>query len=73
MDFFDMLNYVSNFVPGVKWFLGIPFNQTQPFRLDVVKYGEQVLGDKLLGFQAANGMCFVIHLKEFANIRTIRA
>lgn len=31
---------------------GIPFNDTQNFRLDIAEVGEAVLGDYLLGLQA---------------------
>lgn len=34
--------------------LGIPFNQTKPFRLDIVEHIVPVLGDHLLGLQAGN-------------------
>lgn len=34
--------------------LGIPFNDTTDFRLQIAEHGEAILGDKLLGFQAAN-------------------
>ena len=33
---------------------GIPFNDTTNWRLDVVKYSQAILGDRLLGFQAGN-------------------
>jgi hypothetical protein len=33
---------------------GIPFNDTNDLHLDIVEYGEQLLGDSLLGFQAGN-------------------
>lgn len=33
---------------------GIPFNDTTNWRLDVVKYGQAILGDRLLGIQAGN-------------------
>ncbi|KIM56993.1 glycoside hydrolase family 79 protein [Scleroderma citrinum Foug A] len=39
---------------NVRWYLGIPFNDTQNFRLDIAEVGEAVLGDYLLGLQAGN-------------------
>ncbi|KIY53575.1 glycoside hydrolase family 79 protein [Fistulina hepatica ATCC 64428] len=51
-DFFYMLANVSSLV-DVKWFLGIPFNDTD-WRLAIAEYGEVILGDHLVGFQAGN-------------------
>jgi len=31
--------------------LGIPFNETDHFRLDIAQYGESILGDNLIGLQ----------------------
>lgn len=33
---------------------GVPFNDTTNWRLDIVERGQQILGDRLLGFQAGN-------------------
>jgi len=33
---------------------GIPFNDTTNWRLDVIKKGQEILGNRLLGFQAGN-------------------
>ena len=33
---------------------GVPFNDTTNWRLDVVERGQQILGDRILGFQAGN-------------------
>lgn len=33
---------------------GIPFNDTSDFRFQIAEQGEAILGDNLLGFQAAN-------------------
>lgn len=33
---------------------GIPFNDTSDFRLEILEYGQSILGDNLLGFQAGN-------------------
>ena len=35
-------------------YIGIPFNATNPFRLDIVEAGQAILGDYLLGLQAGN-------------------
>ena len=35
-------------------FKGIPWNDTTNWRMDVVKAGQEILGDRILGFQAAN-------------------
>ncbi|KAJ7634683.1 glycoside hydrolase family 79 protein [Roridomyces roridus] len=57
MDLFYLLGNVSALV-DVKWYLGkflsVPFNDTSDFRLQIVEYGEAVLGDHLLGIQVAN-------------------
>ncbi len=34
--------------------VGIPFNDTSNWRLAIAEYGESILGDNLLGLQAAN-------------------
>ena len=48
-----MLGNVSSLV-NVKWFLGIPFNDTQNLRLAIAEQGEQILGDNLIGLQVGN-------------------
>ncbi|KAJ7092343.1 glycoside hydrolase family 79 protein [Mycena belliarum] len=53
IDYFYLLSNISSLV-NVKWYLGIPFNETAPFRLDIVHHGEAILGENLLGLQAAN-------------------
>ncbi|KIY53577.1 glycoside hydrolase family 79 protein [Fistulina hepatica ATCC 64428] len=57
-DFFYMLANVSSLV-DVKWFLGIPFNDTN-WRLDIVKYGQDILGGHLVAFQAGNEPDFYV-------------
>ncbi|CAK5270156.1 unnamed protein product [Mycena citricolor] len=52
-DVLYMLRNVSSFV-NVHWFLGIPWFVTQPFDLQIITRGTEILGDYLLGFQAAN-------------------
>ncbi|KZV84960.1 hypothetical protein EXIGLDRAFT_776006 [Exidia glandulosa HHB12029] len=43
---------------GIKWFLGIPMNQTcvgeTPPRLEIVEKGESIIGDYLWGWQLGN-------------------
>ncbi|KAJ7123527.1 hypothetical protein C8R44DRAFT_783972 [Mycena epipterygia] len=47
-----MMNNISNLV-NVKWFLGIPwFND--PFNLDIIASSQAILGDRVIGYQAAN-------------------
>ncbi|KAK0454068.1 glycoside hydrolase family 79 protein [Desarmillaria tabescens] len=53
MDMFYLFANVSSLV-DVAWFLGIPFNDTSNWRFAIAEYGESVLGDRLLGLQAAN-------------------
>lgn len=39
---------------NVKWFLGIPFNDSVNWRLQIAEQGQAVLGSNLLALQAAN-------------------
>jgi hypothetical protein len=48
-----MLGNVSSLV-NVRWFLGIPFNDTSNLRLAIAEQGEQILGDNLIGLQVGN-------------------
>ncbi|KAK2460443.1 hypothetical protein APHAL10511_007608 [Amanita phalloides] len=52
-DLIFMLGNISRFT-NIRWFLGIPFNATNPFRLDIVHTSQAVLGDHLIGLQAGN-------------------
>ncbi|KAJ7620418.1 glycoside hydrolase family 79 protein [Roridomyces roridus] len=52
-DFFYMLSNISSF-SGVKWYIGVPFNDTTKFRFEIVEMGEAILGDNILGIQAGN-------------------
>ena len=66
----DVLYMMGNIsaLTNVRWYLGIPFFNTTPFDLSIVHYGQAILGDYLLGLQAANepdlyayhGKCFVL-------------
>lgn len=49
-----MMGNISALVDGVKWYLGIPMNDTANLRLQIAHIGEKVLGDNLLGFQVGN-------------------
>ncbi|KAJ6612683.1 glycoside hydrolase family 79 protein [Mycena sp. CBHHK59/15] len=53
MDLFYLLANISALV-DVKWYVGVPFNDTSDFRFQIVEYGEAVLGDNLLGIQVGN-------------------
>lgn len=48
-----MLANVSSLLP-IKWYLGIPFNDTSNLRLGIAEAGEAILGEHLLGFQVGN-------------------
>ncbi|KAF9484215.1 glycoside hydrolase family 79 protein [Pholiota conissans] len=48
-----MLRNISSLV-NVRWHLGIPFNDTQNFRLAIAERGQQILGDHLMGLQVGN-------------------
>ncbi|KDQ23855.1 glycoside hydrolase family 79 protein [Pleurotus ostreatus PC15] len=48
-----MMNNISSLV-NVRWFLGIPFNDTNNFRLGIAETGTAILGDYLIGLQAGN-------------------
>ncbi|EJD02698.1 uncharacterized protein FOMMEDRAFT_140601 [Fomitiporia mediterranea MF3/22] len=47
------MNNISSLLP-IKWFLGVPFNDTQNPRLLMGELGEKILGDNLLGLQLGN-------------------
>lgn len=38
----------------MKWYLGVPLNDSTNLALDIVPWGERILGDSLLGFQIGN-------------------
>ncbi|KAF8900144.1 glycoside hydrolase family 79 protein [Gymnopilus junonius] len=52
-DLLYMLRNVSDLV-NVRWYLGVPFNDTSNFRLEIIEQGQQILGDYLIGLQAGN-------------------
>ena len=48
-----MLRNISSLV-NVRWYLGVPFNDTSHFRLAIAEQGQQILGDYLIGLQVGN-------------------
>ncbi|KAF8636081.1 hypothetical protein AX17_003787 [Amanita inopinata Kibby_2008] len=52
-DLFYLMRNISSFV-NVRWFLGVPFNDTTNFRLGIAEVGQQILGEYLIGLQAGN-------------------
>ncbi|KAH9476924.1 Beta-glucuronidase [Psilocybe cubensis] len=48
-----MLRNISSHV-NVRWHLGVPFNDTSNFRLQIVEQGQEILGDYLIGLQVGN-------------------
>lgn len=48
-----MLGNISS-LANVKWYLGVPFNDTANLRLGIAELGEAVLGDNLIGLQIGN-------------------
>ncbi|KAJ7181191.1 glycoside hydrolase family 79 protein [Mycena filopes] len=48
-----LMRNISSLV-NVHWFLGIPWFVTNPFDLGIVGPSQEILGDHLLGYQAAN-------------------
>ncbi|KAI0772366.1 glycoside hydrolase family 79 protein [Trametes elegans] len=52
-DLIYMLANVSSLI-NAKWYLGVPFNDTSNWRLQVAELSETILGDNLLGLQASN-------------------
>ncbi|KIM82064.1 glycoside hydrolase family 79 protein [Piloderma croceum F 1598] len=52
-DLIYMMANISNFI-NVKWYLGVPFNNTQHFNLAIAEVGQAVLGDNLIGLQVGN-------------------
>ncbi|KAG6810056.1 hypothetical protein H0H92_013528 [Tricholoma furcatifolium] len=52
-DLLYMMRNISSLV-DIRWFLGVPFNDTTNFRLGIAEQGQAILGDYLLGLQAGN-------------------
>ncbi|KAF4611688.1 hypothetical protein D9613_003767 [Agrocybe pediades] len=53
VDMFYIASNISSLV-NVKWFIGLPFNDSSNWRLAIAEYGQEILGDNLLGMQAGN-------------------
>jgi hypothetical protein len=52
-EVFYLLSNISALL-DVRWYLGIPFNDTANLRLAIAEFGETILGDNLLGLQVGN-------------------
>ncbi|KAF8591731.1 glycoside hydrolase family 79 protein [Ramaria rubella] len=52
----DLIYAMANITSLVntQWFLGVPFNDTANPRLGIAEYGEQILGQSLIGLQVGN-------------------
>ncbi len=48
-----LLSNISSLL-NVKWYLGVPLNDSQNLALDIALWGQQILGDSLLGLQIGN-------------------
>ncbi|KAI0702821.1 glycoside hydrolase family 79 protein [Cerioporus squamosus] len=48
-----LLSNISSLV-NVKWYLGVPLNDSANLALEIAQYGEQILGDNLIGLQVGN-------------------
>ncbi|KAI0659526.1 glycoside hydrolase family 79 protein [Cubamyces menziesii] len=48
-----LLSNISSLV-NVKWYLGVPLNDTSDLRLEIAEWGERILGDNLIGLQVGN-------------------
>ncbi|KZT66784.1 glycoside hydrolase family 79 protein [Daedalea quercina L-15889] len=62
-----MLSNASALV-NINWWLGIPFNDTSNWRLEIAETGEAILGDRLLGYQVGNEPdLYAVHGHRAAN------
>lgn len=52
-DLLYMLGNISA-LTDTRWYLGIPFQDTSPFALEILEQGQAILGDNLLAIQAGN-------------------
>ncbi|KAF7302910.1 Glyco-hydro-79C domain-containing protein [Mycena kentingensis (nom. inval.)] len=52
----EVLYLLANisFLVNVHWYFGIPMNDTQNLRLEIVEAAEKILGDRILGYQVGN-------------------
>ncbi|KAJ3856578.1 glycoside hydrolase family 79 protein [Lentinula lateritia] len=54
-DLLYMMRNISDFV-NVRWFVGIPFNDSSNFRLEIAQSAQEILGDYLMGVQAGDSI-----------------
>ncbi|KAE9392594.1 hypothetical protein BT96DRAFT_864152 [Gymnopus androsaceus JB14] len=52
-DLLNMMRNISELI-NVRWFIGIPFNDSSNFRLEIAQSAQAILGDYLIGVQAGN-------------------
>ena len=53
VELFYLLGNISSLV-NVKWYLGIPLNDTSDLHLEIAEYGQAILGDSLICLQVGN-------------------
>ncbi|KAJ3506310.1 hypothetical protein NLJ89_g6943 [Agrocybe chaxingu] len=63
IDMFYMANNISSML-NVKWFCGIPFNDSVNWRLTIAEEAQNILGDNLLALQAGNEPDFYVEFKR---------
>ncbi|KAH6912214.1 hypothetical protein BKA70DRAFT_1384741 [Coprinopsis sp. MPI-PUGE-AT-0042] len=59
MEMFYTCANISSMV-NVKWFYGIPFNDSVNWRLEIAEHGQEILGENLIGMQAGNEPDFYV-------------
>lgn len=59
MEMFYTCANISQHV-DVKWFYGIPFNDSVNWRLEIAEFGQEILGENLIGMQAGNEPDFYV-------------
>lgn len=66
VDLFYMMSNISA-MANVKWYLGIAFNDTSNWRLQMAEQGQAILGDNLLGLQAGyvKALSYAAHVRWF--------
>ncbi len=52
----EILYLLSNIsaLTNIRWYLGVPLNDSANLALDIALVGQQILGDNLLGLQVGN-------------------
>jgi len=56
---FYMCSNISSMI-NVKWFFGIPFNDSVNWRLTIAEKSQTILGNNLLGLQVGNEPDFFV-------------